>query len=134
VDVRPTQFVAGLQSVDLGGLLRSVGQARSDLDRALEASRQGQVDPQAHERAEKLAAAMSTPVPSDLAGTADEATLDRAEAALGFALPAAIRRSYGEVANGGFGPGAGLLPIERGGCALPRAAHDRGVAARALVA
>lgn len=39
----------------------------------------------------------------------DEATLREAEARLGFTLPTLLRRLYGEVANGDFGPC--LLPL-----------------------
>jgi hypothetical protein len=40
--------------------------------------------------------------------------LDAAEAELGFALPVLLRQLYSEVANGGFGPGAGLFGVKRG--------------------
>lgn len=42
------------------------------------------------------------------------ATLATAERALRFALPTILRRLYTEVANGGFGPGFGLLGIDGG--------------------
>ncbi len=47
-------------------------------------------------------------------GVATIGALDAAEAELGFALPALLRRLYLEVENGGFGPGAGLLGVEGG--------------------
>jgi hypothetical protein len=37
----------------------------------------------------------------------------RAERELGFALPSLLRRVYQEVADGGFGPGFGLFPLQR---------------------
>jgi SMI1 / KNR4 family (SUKH-1) len=40
------------------------------------------------------------------------------EARLGFPLPPLLRRLYAEVADGGFGPGSGLLPL-----AAPKSAH-----------
>src|SRR3569833_1388732 len=40
--------------------------------------------------------------------------LTSAEAQLGFALPTLLRRIYTEVANGGFGPGYGLLGVADG--------------------
>ncbi len=43
---------------------------------------------------------------------ATEEQVARAEARLGFPLPRLLRRLYREVANGGFGPGYGLLGIE----------------------
>lgn len=46
--------------------------------------------------------------------TADEAKIARAEERFGFRLPRLLRRIYLEVANGGFGPGYGLLGIEDG--------------------
>lgn len=47
-------------------------------------------------------------------GTATVDELAAAERELGFALPELLRWLYSEVANGGFGPGAGLLGV-RGG-------------------
>lgn len=52
-------------------------------------------------------------VPEALPAPASEAALQAAEARLGTPLPAPLRRVYGEVANGGFGPGGGLLSIEK---------------------
>jgi hypothetical protein len=52
-------------------------------------------------------------VPEALPAPASEAALAAAEQRLGTPLPASLRRLYAEVANGGFGPGGGLLPIER---------------------
>jgi hypothetical protein len=49
----------------------------------------------------------TTPLPPP----APAATLDAAERVLGFPLPAGLRRLYAEVADGGFGPGEGLLPL-----------------------
>ena len=40
-----------------------------------------------------------------------EAQLQAAEAALGFALPPALRQAYAEIADGGFGPGDGLYGL-----------------------
>ena len=54
----------------------------------------------------------SNPNVKDLPPPASVAALDAAEARLGTPLPATLRRLYGEVANGGFGPGGGLLSIE----------------------
>ncbi|HUL05689.1 MAG TPA: SMI1/KNR4 family protein [Candidatus Acidoferrum sp.] len=47
-----------------------------------------------------------------LAPTASEATIADAERQLGFALPQPLRQLYRQVANGGFGPGAGIMPLE----------------------
>ena len=46
-----------------------------------------------------------------LAGPCREEDVARAEAELGFPLPAALRQLYREVADGGFGPGDGLYSL-----------------------
>lgn len=51
------------------------------------------------------------PAPRPLAPPVTAPDLDEAEQRLGFPLPDALRRVYGSVANGGFGPGSGLLPV-----------------------
>lgn len=60
---------------------------------------------------------------------ASVAALEAAERSLGFRLPAGLRRLYLEIADGGFGPGGGLLSIDAvlearrqliGGGELPR--------------
>ena len=45
---------------------------------------------------------------------APEEDIVAAESALGFHVPSFLRRVYGEVADGGFGPGYGLFPVRRG--------------------
>jgi hypothetical protein len=60
-----------------------------------------------------IAASMSTPAAVPLLREpADDDALARAEAALGRPLPAAVRAVYAGVADGGFGPGGGLYPLE----------------------
>ncbi len=57
--------------------------------------------------------------------------IHESEQALGFALPSALRQIYGLVANGGFGPGYGLLGLlggatdEFGDTAVTRYLADR---------
>jgi hypothetical protein len=51
---------------------------------------------------------------SQLYPPAPPAELDESERRLGFRLPQAVRRLYGLVANGGFGPGYGLLGLLAG--------------------
>lgn len=46
-----------------------------------------------------------------LPGPASAAALDSAERSLGLRLPVLLRRLYAEIANGGFGPGYGLLGV-----------------------
>lgn len=45
---------------------------------------------------------------------AEPVEIAEAEAELGFPLPPLLRRLYGEVGDGGFGPGYGLLPVRHG--------------------
>lgn len=45
---------------------------------------------------------------------ASPAAVARAQAALGFALPTTLRAIYLDVANGGFGPGYGVMGVEGG--------------------
>jgi hypothetical protein len=52
-------------------------------------------------------------VPETLPAPASMAALDAAEARLGTPIPVLLRRLYAEIANGGFGPGGGLLPIDK---------------------
>ena len=130
VDVRASQFMAQVSTLDLGGLMGMLGQVSGDLKRVVAANQSGQrIDPDLHAKAEAIGAAMSTPVATSLPAPADPAALDRAEATLGFALPPFLRRVYLEVADGGFGPGSGLLGVGalvaayqrlRGGDELPR--------------
>jgi len=48
---------------------------------------------------------LSPPVP--------EERLAAAEQTLGRPIPAALRQLYGSIADGGFGPGGGLFPLDR---------------------
>jgi hypothetical protein len=54
---------------------------------------------------------MSTPVVAERRPPASRSDVARVEAALGVRLPALLVRAYTEVADGGFGPGVGLLPL-----------------------
>jgi SMI1 / KNR4 family (SUKH-1) len=47
-----------------------------------------------------------------LASPADDAVVTDAEARLGFQLPEPVRQLYTQIANGGFGPYSGLLPLQ----------------------
>jgi hypothetical protein len=109
----PSQFMAGIQTTSLGGLLGPLLGASSDLQRVVTANREGRIDPEMSARAEGFARQISTPAPQPAAApkTADEADLAAAERALGFTLPPVIRHLYAAVGNGGFGPGDGLLSL-----------------------
>ena len=108
-----SQFMPGIQTMSLGGLLGSLLGASSDLQRVVAGNREGRVDYDMHAKAEEIARQMSTQAPQAAAAPprADEADLAAAEAALGFALPAVIRHLYTSVGNGGFGPGEGFLTL-----------------------
>ena len=108
---RPSQLIAGMRTMDLGGLL-TMGRSLADqLRGVVAANQQGRVDPAGVEAAAGIERAMHTPAPSVLPGPADEGWLAQVEARIGVPLPPALRRVYTEVADGGFGPGEGLLPL-----------------------
>jgi hypothetical protein len=108
---RPSELMAGVRTLDLGGLL-TMGRSLADQLRGVVAANQeGRVDQAGLEAAMGLERAMTTAAPSVLPGPADEAWLAQVEARLGVPLPPALRRVYAEVADGGFGPGEGLLPL-----------------------
>jgi hypothetical protein len=106
-------FNESFRGLDIAGLMRGMAGVQADLDRAVAAVRSGRIDPDVHARANQIAAAMSTPVSRPLSPPADEAAIAAAETALGVALPPQLRRIYSEVADGGFGPGLGLLELSR---------------------
>jgi hypothetical protein len=112
VDARPSQFMAGVSALDLGGLLGMLGSVSGDLRRVVAANQAGApIDPDVHARAEAFGQAMSTPVAIALPPPASAEDLAAAETRLGFALPPFLRRVYADVADGGFGPGGGLLSV-----------------------
>jgi hypothetical protein len=113
VDQRPSQFAAGVATLDLGQLFGQLRQAQANLGRIVAANRAGVHDPDMTAKAEEIGAAMSTPSEAPLRSPATAEEIDRAEARLGFDLPSAVRQLFGEVADGGFGPGTGLLSIDR---------------------
>ena len=111
-EVRPNELGQQISSLDLGGLL-SMGRSLADSLRGVVAANQeGRVDPAGHARAQELERQLSTPVQRALPPPASEPELAAAEAALGVSLPPALRRTYAEVANGGFGPAEGLVSLE----------------------
>jgi hypothetical protein len=113
VDVRQSEFMAGISTLSLGGLMGMLSQVSGDLKRVVAANQAGApVDPALHAKAEQIGASMSTPVPTSLPLPADAAEIARAEASIGFALPPFMRRVYLEIADGGFGPGGGLLGLD----------------------
>ena len=113
VDQRPSELMAGIATLDLGQLFGQIRQLGADLNRVVQANQEGRVDPEMTLKASQLGTAMTTPVDTPLSGPATPKSLERAERQLGFTLPPTLRQLYVEVADGGFGPGSGLLSIER---------------------
>jgi hypothetical protein len=107
----PSRFFAEARTMDLGGLLQMGRSLASELGRVVASNQAGRVDEAGVERARELERDMSTPAPMVLPAPADEPSIAAAESALGVALPLAVRRVYAEVADGGFGPGEGILPV-----------------------
>jgi len=107
---RPSEFWTSMTSQNLGGLLGMGRSVAQDLGRLL---RQGP-DHELTARAEAIERSMTTPAERPLPAPASEEQLNAAERRLGFALPPLLRRLYAEVANGGVGPGPGLLGVKGG--------------------
>ena len=111
--IRETQFGRQMGSLDLGGML-SLGRTLGGLlQQSVKAQREGVIDPEAVAMADDIQRRMETPVDDGLPAPADEATVEAVEAVLRLTLPVAMRRVWTEVADGGFGPGYGLLPLAR---------------------
>jgi hypothetical protein len=110
VDERPSQFWSSVSSAGLGDLMSMVRGVSADLSRLIANGPDGTTTA----RANTLQQQMQTPADRQLPGPASAAELDAAERRLGVAFPKLLRRLYAEVANGGFGPGPGLVGI-RGG-------------------
>jgi hypothetical protein len=110
LDSRPSEFNASLSGLDVSELFSRGRAAADDLLRLLE---QG-VDDELLLKAGDIEQQMSTPAARPLPAPATEAGLAVAEARLGVVLPPLLRRLYLEVANGGFGPGSGIVGISGG--------------------
>ena len=112
-DVIVDAFSASVRTMSLGSLLGAARSTALDLDRVVrEIQGGGGPGAASHARAEEIRQAMSTPAVPELPAVATEAAISRAEATLGGTLPPVIRRAYLEIADGGFGPGAGMLGID----------------------
>jgi hypothetical protein len=129
VDHSQSIFDKEVRTLDLSGLLSQLGRVRNDLQLLVAGNPPGKIDPELAARAEKIGRDMETPVPSVLPGAASQSLLVETESRLSLQLPPLLRRVYAEVADGGFGPGNGLLPLADvastyrdllGGEALPR--------------
>jgi hypothetical protein len=121
VDERPdalTDMVSSLPLEQLFGVIRDANTVLCDL-----VASHASPDPVAWEPAPSggvmvggfdptaIIGLMSTPVVAERRPPATHDDVARVEAAIGVRLPALLVRAYTEVADGGFGPGGGLLPL-----------------------
>jgi hypothetical protein len=112
VDITVDRFSEHVRTLSLGQLLDRGQSVATSLKRVVDANRQGlPLDQDLVAEADRFAVDISTPAHPDLPSVATEADLQAAEAALETRLPHALRRIYAEVADGGFGPGSGLLSL-----------------------
>ena len=110
LDYRESEFVGSIRSMDLGQLFSAGRKLSSQLRRVVRSG----ADDELMAEAERIQDAMDRPRDRPLPAPATPAALDAAEVAMSVTLPPLLRRLYGEVANGGFGPGSGLIGV-RGG-------------------
>jgi hypothetical protein len=117
----PSILEDGIRSMSLGGML-SFGQSLADsLRRVVDSNQAGRMpDPEVIGTAERLQRDMTSPAPGKPLRSASIADVEAAEQALGLSLPPFLARLYAEVADGGFGPGRGLVSLE----ALVREARE----------
>ena len=110
----PSVLEDGIRSMSLGGML-SFGQSLADsLRRVVDSNQAGRMpDPEVLGTAERLQRDMTSPAPGKPLRSASIADVEAAEQALGVSLPPFLARLYAEVADGGFGPGRGLVSLER---------------------
>lgn len=113
LELRSSAFGAMVGSLDLSGLFEMGRSIQQDLARVVEGGAAA-VDADMQTRLDGLLSAMSTPADEALPAPASADALDAAERALGFALPPLLRRLFAEVANGGFGPGEGIIGVAGG--------------------
>jgi hypothetical protein len=112
VDVRPRAFDRDVATMDLGSLLGAGRGAAADLARVVDANRAGRpLGDDLAATVDALSSVFADPGAPPWRAPATAAMLEAAEVGLGSRLPDAMRRVYAEVADGGFGPGPGLLPL-----------------------
>jgi hypothetical protein len=112
-DGQESAFVMGVQSMGISELFGAARSAFADLGRLLQDPLAPPPDLVA--KADQLASQMEQPADRPLPPPATADQVADAEAAIGAPLPELLRRLYLEVANGGFGPGYGLLGVGPGG-------------------
>ena len=111
-DVIVDAFSASVRTMDLGSLFGMGRSVAGSLNQLLgEIRSTGAPSPESRAAADAIGSAMRTPAQPALRAPATTAAVERAEGELGAPLPIALRRAYLEVADGGFGPGAGLLAL-----------------------
>ena len=109
-DAHPTRFDQSLSGLSAGELRLGAASAAGALAQLVDSIQSGSpVHAALHTRARQIEVDMSTPADAPLAPPATEAVLDDVHWQLGVRLPYFLRRVYREVANGGIGPGSGLL-------------------------
>ncbi len=114
VDLRPSEFSAWVETLDADQLLDAAAVAQAQLARLAEQGVAAAADPDAQALAAQLAASMARPDDRPLPSLATPEAVDAVEASLGVTLPVLLRRLYLEVANGGFGPGYGIVGVDGG--------------------
>jgi hypothetical protein len=116
VDAQETQFFAQAKNLDLGGLIGMLGDLRPFFDRALDASRAGQVDPDVVAKADEVASAMSTPAEFDRTRVASPSPAEREAAMYADAEERTARDAREAVAK--------LTPEARAAMGLPEAGWE----------
>jgi hypothetical protein len=114
IDARADVFSAQVQAMSLDQLFSAGRSAAADLLRVVASNQAGRMpDLDLIGKADQIQAAMRTPLSTPMPLPASEAAVADAERRIGRPLPAILRRLALEVADGGFGPGGGLLSLER---------------------
>ena len=109
VECQLSEFFEQVSSMGIGQRLGALGQVQADLRRHL--ADPLATPPDVTARAAGFGASMRRPAHRPLPAPATPAQVDAAEAAVGARLPGLLRRVLVEVADGGFGPGYGLLGV-----------------------
>jgi hypothetical protein len=108
-DARESAFSLDVGSMGLRQVVGALRSAQADLARLLRDPLD--VPPDLVAKADQLAAQMQAPADLPLPPPATPGQVEAAEAALGVRLPPLLRRLLLEVADGGFGPGYGLVGV-----------------------
>jgi hypothetical protein len=112
-DVRPSVFESSVRSMSLGEIVSAGRSVFGDLMKVVQTNQAGlPPDAETLRRAEGFDRDMTTPASAPSLTQATPDGVRAAEEALGVRLPSVLARAYVEVADGGFGPGGGLLPLE----------------------